>query len=270
MKKSFVISAQPTKFAAVALKSNLEENIKRLSRLGFDGVELAIKDPEVIDSGKVVALCKAHKLSIVALGTGQAWVEEGLSLTDPSLKIRSKSIARLKNHIQLAALNQAKVIIGLIRGGYRPDIPTQQTMEWLIEGITECASYAKSFPGVELTIELINRYETNILNTVQEGINFLDMLKQDNVGLLVDTFHMNIEEADMLNSIKLAGDKINHVHFADSNRWAPGWGHINFKAVISILRAINYSGYVSAEIMPKPTPETCAEETMAYFNKIGL
>lgn len=268
MKKAFVISVQPTKFNAIALKSNLEENLLRISRLGYDGVELAVRNPEEIDVEKVVGLCKAYDLPIVAIGTGQAWGEEGLSLTDPLPETRKGAINRLKSHIQLASFNRSKVIIGLIRGMYQQDVSTQQTMEWLIEGILECVDFAKKYPGVTLSIEPINRYETNMINTIQEGIDLLNLLKLEEVGLLVDTFHMNIEEADLLNSIKLAGGKINHVHFADSNRWAPGRGHIDFKSIVTQLHEINYSGFISAEILPKPFPDSCVEETLKYFRDL--
>ncbi len=270
MKKSFVISVQETRFNAVAFKSNLAMNLRQISRLGYDGVELAIRNPEEVEGEQIIALCRENGLPIVAIGTGQAWGEERLSLTDPRPNIRKKTVNRLKQHILFAAPSRAKVIIGLIRGMSRPEVSPDQTREWLLEGIGECADFAKDFKDVFLAVELINRYETNLLNTVREGLDFLNLLQRENVGLLVDTFHMNIEEADIQKSIRSAEAKINHVHFADSNRWAPGWGHLNFKAVMDALYAIDYSGYVSAEIMPKPTIESCAEETIQYLNQLGL
>jgi sugar phosphate isomerase/epimerase len=88
--------------------------------------------------------------------------------------------------------------------------------------------------------------------------------------MLIDTFHMNIEEPDIIGSILHVRDYISHVHFADSNRWAPGCGHIDFKKIIRTLRRIQYRGAICAEILPKPTPDECLRLSIEYFGKLGL
>ena len=121
--------------------------------------------------------------------------------------------------------------------------------------------------GVPLLVEPLNRYETNLLNRVKDSLNFLEGVRAKNVKLLCDLFHMNIEETDIADSLRLAGDRLGHVHFVDSNRLAAGWGHTNIVAVVQALRDINYGGYISAEVLPLPDSDSAAKQAMAGFRK---
>jgi len=89
------------------------------------------------------------------------------------------------------------------------------------------------------------------------------------MGMLIDTFHMNIEEVSIYESIIKAKDYITHVHLADSNRWAPGSGHLDFAKIIKTLEEINYKGYLSAEILPLPDADRAARLTVEHLKKIG-
>ena len=255
MKFSIVVSTQPASFSALAYKERLPESLSTIKRLGYDGVELAVRDPQLIDPGDLERLLGQFGLEVPAIGTGQAYGEEGLSLTHPDPQIRSRAIARVKSHIRLAARLKAIVIIGLIRGKREEGVSCDQAEGWLQRAIEECAG---EDPSVKLAIEPINRYETNLLNGVNESLRFLDRVGADNVGLLLDTFHMNIEEPCLLSSIESAAHKLLHVHVADSNRWYPGAGHIDFAGVLTRLDRVGYQGYFSAEILPQPDPDTAA------------
>jgi sugar phosphate isomerase/epimerase len=98
---------------------------------------------------------------------------------------------------------------------------------------------------------------------VEQGLELIEAVGADNFGLLLDTFHMNIEEPKIEDSIRAAGDRIFHFHVADSNRWYPGAGHIDFGAAMATLRDIGYTGYLSVEAMPMPDADTCAERAIA-------
>ncbi len=115
--------------------------------------------------------------------------------------------------------------------------------------------------GVRLVLEPINRYESNWLNTVDEVMDLIARLGEDNVGVLPDAFHMNIEEADLPPALRRGGSLVWHVHVADSNRRAPGWGHLDVAGIVATLREIGYTGFVSAEILQHPTPEAAARQT---------
>ena len=116
MKFSIVLSTQPASFSALAYKGHLKENIVKISRLGFNGVELAVRQPDLLNVNELKLLLEDNNLEVPAIGTGQAFGEEGLSFTNPEEKIRRKAIERIKSHIQLANSLNTQVIIGLIRG----------------------------------------------------------------------------------------------------------------------------------------------------------
>jgi len=267
MKLSVVLSTQQTQFQAASFSGSLAQNIADIAAMGYDGVELAIRDPKLVDVDALEALTREHGLRVPAIGTGQAWGEEKLSFTDPDLSVRRAAVERIKSHIPLAARFNAVIIIGLVRGIIKPGITHEQGMAWVCEALQECSTAAKPF-GVRLALEPINRYETTLVNSVAQGMALIDRVGADNFGLLLDTFHMNIEEPDILQSISTCGDRIFHFHVADSNRWYPGAGHLDFSGILSRLQSTGYDGFVSGEFMPLPDPLTAARENFARLRAI--
>src|SRR5690606_467271 len=112
-----------------------------------------------------------------------------------------------------------------------------------------------------------NRYETNLLNTLESASGFLDKNGLENVKLLADLFHMNIEEDNLAQAIRDYGKYSGHMHFADSNRRPMGFGHTDMVPIAEALKEIGYSGYVSAEAFPYPNPDAAAEQTIQEFRK---
>ncbi len=267
MKLSIVLSTQPASFSALAYKGELEQNIAKIAGLGYDGVELAVRDPQSLDLEAVSGILKRHDLSVPAIGTGQAYGEEGLSFTAIDGAVRHRAIERIKAQIELGARLQALVILGLIRGRVEADVSRPQAYEWLVQALTECAEYA-AVNGVKLAMEPINRYETDLIATVAEGLELIQHVGSEAFGLLLDSFHMNIEEPAIEHSIRSAGDRIFHFHIADSNRWYPGAGHIDFKGIVEGLAEVGYDGFLSAEILPLPDADTCAEKTIEKMRAI--
>lgn len=265
MKFSIVLSTQPTSFSALAYKGKIEENIIQIKKYGYDAVELAVRDPNQLDINSLVKILYSNKLPVSAIGTGQAFGEEGLSFTNSNKEIRRKAIERIKSQIHLAEILNAIVIIGLIRGRKEVDQNFTDVENYFLDAIQVCASVNNK---IKLVIEPINRYETNLINNVTEGLEFLDKAGCSNVGLLLDTFHMNMEERLLTESILLAKEKLFHFHVADSNRWHPGAGHIDFNNVLNTLKDIKYSGYVSAEILPLPDSDSSAKNTILFLRNI--
>ena len=116
MKKSIVISTQPTKFSALAFKEDFENSVKKVADLGFDGAELAVRNPKDLKVDDVINILKENNLEVPAIGTGQAYGEEGLSFSDPDEMVRKTAVERIKDQILFASHFDAQVIIGLIRG----------------------------------------------------------------------------------------------------------------------------------------------------------
>jgi len=266
MKLSIVLSTQAAKFEAVAFKGDFGSNVAKIAKMGYDGVELAIRDPALVNADELVRIVSSYGLEIPAIGTGQAWGEEGLSFTDPNPAVRAAAIERTKSHIPFAAQTGAVIIIGLLRGIVRPTTSQGQAMEWLVSALQDCCLAAKPH-GVQIALEPINRYETTLVNNVEQGMELLERIGASNMGLLLDTFHMNIEDAVIEDSIRVCGDRIFHFHVADSNRWYPGAGHIDFKAVLETLFTTGYQGYISGEFMPMPDADTSAQENIAFLRQ---
>jgi 5-keto-L-gluconate epimerase len=265
MKLSIVLSTQQTKFSALAYKGRLSENISQIKKLGYDGIELAVRDPNQLDIENVTSLLKENNLPVSAIGTGQAYGEDGLSFTNSKKEIREQAIERIKAHVKLAERFNAIVIIGLIRGHKQPGLSNELVEDWLIDALRKCASVNEE---IKFAIEPINSKEANLINDVDSGLELLKKVDKKNVGLLLDTYHMNIEEESMIDSIKKANEKLFHFHVADSNRWYPGAADIDFKAVLNTLNEIKYNGFISAEIMPMPDPDTAAEKTIIFLRKL--
>jgi len=267
-KYAIVVSAQPARFEAATFKGDLAANLERVASLGYDGAELAIRDPRQVDVAWLAGALQRLGLEVPAIGTGQAWGEEGLSFTDPDPEVREAAIRRVKDHIPVARDFGAVVIIGLLRGTLQPGVSRDQAMEWLIAALQECADAALA-ANVRLALEPINRYETALVNTVDEGLALIRRVGAANLGLLLDTFHMNIEEPSIEESIRKAGPHIFHFHVADSNRWHPGAGHLDSPRILRVLAETGYRGYVSGEFLPKPDAQTAAREAIRYLRAIA-
>jgi len=267
MKHSVVLSTHAASFDAVALKGDFQANVAKIAGWGYDGVELAIRDPRLVDAAELERVVGGHGLAVPAIGTGQAWGEEKLSFTSDDAGVREAAIGRIKSHIPLAARLDAMIILGLIRGITPQGQTHERSMEYLIEAIRECAATAVG-TGVRFALEPLNRYETDLVHTVAEGLKLAERVGADNFGLLLDTFHMNIEEPVIEDSIRACGGRIFHFHVADSNRWYPGAGHLDFKAILDTLEATGYRGFVSGEFRPLPDADTAAERSIAYLRKL--
>jgi len=267
MKLSVVVSTHQASFEAVSFKGSVAESLAAVAAAGYDGAELAVRNAGEVSGAELRSLAAAHNLEIPAVGTGQMWGDEGLSLTAEDPAVRERILERLDQHIALAAELDALVIIGLVRGVFpKPELRAAAD-GWLREGLREVSRMAAD-RGVRVAIEAINRYETAWVNSARDGLALLDSVGHDSLGLLLDTFHMNIEEPDMVESIRLCGSRLFHFHVADSNRWYPGAGHIDFATLIHTLQDTGYTGYVSGEFLPEPDGPTSIRKGLEFLKQI--
>jgi sugar phosphate isomerase/epimerase len=245
---------------------DLEESLKKAATLGFDGVELFTGSGNDLDEEHLRKRLDHYGLGLAAVGTGAGKVIHGLTLTDPDPNIRQKAISFISEMILFGAHFGAPAIIGSMQGNVLPGSNREETMDWLVQGL-EVLKKTASDHGVMLIYEPLNRYETNLLNTLKAGIEFLKKNDLKNIRLLADLFHMNIEEDSLPQIILESGNYIGHVHFADSNRRPMGFGHTNMPPIATALNEISYEGYVSAEAFPWPNPDAAAEQTIKAFRK---
>ena len=247
--------------------SGLELGCEQAARLGFDAVEIFPRAAADVDATQLRQLLDKYGLKVAAFGTGAGWLTQQLSLTATDPAIANRAIEFIRSIIELAGAFNAPAIIGSMQGRVASPDLRESSMAQLALAIESLAAYANEF-GMPLLIEPLNRYETNVFTDLQSTAAWLHSLKVKNVKILADMFHMNIEEADLAQSIREFGPLIGHVHFADSNRRAIGLGHTDAASVIGALREVGYNGYLSAEVFPLPTVEVAAEQTIRSFRSL--
>ena len=239
----------------------LEDAFRRASEMGFDGIEIFAPGPDAIEPDQLQRLVERYELPVAAVGTGAGMVKHGLSLADIDAGQREKAIGFIKQMIEFGAKYNAPAIIGSMQGRWGGDVSHEMALRFLGEALTELGQFAETHQ-VTLIYEPLNRYESNLINTMQMAVECLGSLPTRNVKILADLFHMNIEESCLAKAIECCGDHLGHVHLADSNRQAAGFGHTDFKAVYEALQKIGYQGYLSGEILPLPDSDSAARQMM--------
>jgi sugar phosphate isomerase/epimerase len=259
MRTAITLSQVPEALAGpFVLRTPLPEAFATAAAIGFDAVELFLPGPDFISVDEVKSLAQQHSLAIAAVGTGAGMLRHGWSITDEDQENRESALAFISDMIDFGGNLGAPAILGSMQG----KSTHSKSLEYLASGLLRCGNLAARH-SVPFIYEPLNRYETSLFNRLADAARFLEANCLENVVLLADLFHMNIEEVDLAGSIREAAKHVGHVHFADSNRQAMGFGHTDPTAVIAALREIGYQGYLSAEILPLPDPETAARQTIA-------
>jgi len=266
MKSAITISlVEEARKGPFVFHDGLADGCARAAAAGFDAVELFVPSTDPLP--ELAGLLEKHRLRLAAIGTGAGWVKHKLSLTDGDASRRGRAVAYVKGIIDLASQYGAPAIIGSMQGRSGEGTTHDQAIGYLRDTLNMLGPYAKS-KGQRLFYEPLNRYETNLFNTLADGCAVLDSLETDNVYLLADLFHMNIEEADLPAAIRTAGKRVGHVHFVDSNRRAAGLGHMDHAPIVAALKEIGYTGYLCAEAFPLPDADTCAAKTLQTIKRL--
>jgi sugar phosphate isomerase/epimerase len=231
--------------------------------LGFDGIEIAMRAPEELERRALEALLHETGLRLAALGSGRSFFEDGLSLTDADDDGRARAVARVVDLAEYAAAFDVPLIIGLVRGKAPPDGDLEAALGRFVDTMRECVDRTAAAGG-RFLVEAINRYETPLLNTAAETVATVERIDRPGVAVLLDAFHMNIEEVSIGAAIRATGARLRHFHIVDSNRMAAGMGHVDFADVAAALRDIHYEGWLSAEILPLPDDRAAAEQARRF------
>jgi sugar phosphate isomerase/epimerase len=194
-------------------------------------------------------------------------VKHRLHLCLPEAAKRQQAQDFIRSIIDFAGEFGAPAIIGSMQGRSGDGVDHPTAIARLSEALQVLGEHASQYQ-VPLIYEPLNRYETNLCNSVESGVRLLKSLSTTNVKLLADLFHMNIEEADLPAAIRLGAGCIGHLHFVDSNRRPAGLGHIQFPPIVLALRDIDYHGYASAEAFPYPDSNAAASQTIKMFKQI--
>jgi sugar phosphate isomerase/epimerase len=271
MKLALAISTPEIKATVpVALLSgSFAERLRKAADLGYEGVELMVARPDELDMASMRGQIAECGLEVAAIGSGAIAMVDQLTLLAADETLRAHAIRRLDRLLEFAqALEAPLVTIGSFRG--RIAGRDMQAARGILAGILRAAAEQAGKRGVRLVLEPLNRYETDIINNVEEGLAFVEEVGHPHLGLLVDTFHANIEEASMAECFRqaLQARRLWHVHLGDSNRLPPGQGHIDFAEIVSVLHEGGYKGALSAELLPQPDPDSAAAMTIHYLSQL--
>ena len=264
MRLAVAIADEKAGASAFVVWRGFAESIPKAASYGFDGVELALRCKEDVDVPTLRSLLKAHNLSVSAISTGQMFADLNLYLTAEEGDTRARAISVLDGLVELAAEFGGMVNLGRSRGFISPRQTIGSATELFLDSLNQVAVRAQTY-GVTIVVEPVNRYEINFINNVQQGVDILSMTKTPNLGVMPDVFHMNIEDAHIGDALRDAGALVKYIHFADSNRLAPGQGHLNFAEVFEALGDIGFDGWASVEILPVPTPDEAAKQAIQFL-----
>ena len=267
MKTGVVICGPDVTYGPLALLSGtFEEKAAKAAALGYDGIELMVRDPADLDWAAVKSTLAAAGLAVPQIVTGELYGADGLCLVTADEDLARRTEGRTHAVIDLASYLGAMVNIGRLRGQLKALGPVPDPWAVAVERLRRVCIYAAE-RGVRVTLEPLNRYEADFIHSAADGRRFLQDLGCSNAGLMMDLFHMNIEDASIEEGLRQAGERLWHVHIADSNRRYPGSGHLDFASVFATLRDMGYQGFVSAEMLPLPDPDTAAERTAAFIRR---
>jgi len=244
----------------------LDDCCRRAAEAGFDAVELLMRAADAIDRGTLRRTLAAHRLKLSGLSTGGGFLVHRLQLCSPDAEMRRAARSFAESIIDLAGEFGGFSIVGVLKGTVAPG-DDRDAAKSRLRGELAALGERAGRHGTSVMVEMLNRYESNWFNRLDEGVELLRSVASPHVRLLADLFHMNIEEADIAGALRDAAGFVGHVHLADSNRRAPGAGHLDFAAVGAALGQIGYDGYVTAEILPWPDPAEAARRTLEVFRR---
>jgi 5-keto-L-gluconate epimerase len=264
MKASISVANYQGPMPQIMFQGDLDPIFAAISQIGYQGVDLFLETSEGVDAARMKELLKRHHLEVSMLQGLLDLVHSGLNMSHPDAAIRKAFLDRSPCHLKLASSLGAMVPIGFSRGNPPPGVRREDHKGWFIETVEKYHKMAHDL-GVTLILEPINRYEMKFINTAAEAVEIVETLRLPNLKLLLDSFHMNIEEASIPLAIWKAKDHIAHFHFVDSNRRVPGYGHTDMKEIFRCLKGVGYQGFLGLEAEPKPEPLMAARFGIEYL-----
>jgi len=254
--------------ALAVYSGDLRAAFSKLGLLGYDGVELMIRRPDRLDGRQIRQWLEEYRLELAGICTGALCGEDKLGLVNPDLTVSQPAMSRFRELIDFASSwfgPGTPINIGRVRGSGDPMQP-EATLQVATEIFRELADYA-SPKGIRLLLEPITVNQVSFIITTQDGIAMVKRVGRPNFGLMLDVYHMNIEDVSIADSFREAREYCWHVHVCDNNRRWPGSAHLDFGAIFAVLEEIGYSGFVGTEIQPWPDPDTAARRSVVSLRR---
>jgi D-psicose/D-tagatose/L-ribulose 3-epimerase len=211
---------------------------------GYDLIEIPVLDPSTIDVSKTRKVLDDVGLrAACSLGLS---LDTDISSSDPEVVARGERLLH-------EALSVTRDLGAEYLGGVLSSALARYTQPPTAQGWINCVRVLRGLAqqaaasGIALGLEVVNRYESNLLNTAQQALELITEVGVDNLNVHLDTYHMNIEESDFVKPVLACGDRLGYVHVGESHRGYLGTGTVNFPAFFGALAAVNYQGIVTFE-----------------------
>ena len=256
----------------------------KVKKMGFDLIEFGIESTSDLDYGRAAGIAKDNGLAVsvcAAMGPDR-------DLIHPDAAIRDNGVAYVRHCIEAAKTVGASNVVGPLysavgRTWQSTDEERKRDTDLLVDQLKKLSAHAGDH-GVTLCVEPLNRFETSFMNLAEQAIEVVDRVGHPACGILLDTFHMNIEERSIGDALRAAGKRVKHVHGCENDRGAPGSGHVPWNEVRDALKAINYEGPVVIESFTSkvktiaraaaiwrsfsPTQDALAEDGLKFLRKL--
>ena len=250
------------------LTGSFAEKLSKAAQWGADGVELLTVDPSSLDRHSLRVQLRNAGLEVAAISSGALRSVCDLALLAEDRDRATKAARCFTELIHFAADVEAPLVtVGGFRGRVAGGGPNVRAR--LVGLLRETASHAARY-GVCVALEPLNRYETDIVITAEEGLLLVREVDQASFGIMLDTFHVNIEERGWIEPFRQVAQagRLWHIHLGDNNRSAAGFGHLDFSSLVSALREMGYDGYLSAEHLAIPDPDAAARQTLSHMRRL--
>ena len=223
----------------------LATTLKRIKKFGYESIEIS-GEPKQYDIKETRKLLKEHGI--------RCWGAVTLTLGERNLAARdegqrARSVDYVNSVITMVSELEGEIItlVPATVGKVVPDGTEEEEWKWVVDATRECFAHAKK-KGVRIAVEPLNRFETYFFNRAAQALALADAVSPE-CGVCLDAFHLNIEEEDMYDAIRLAGKRLFDFHVADNNRFAAGLGQLDWKKIIGTLKEIGYDGAVTNEFV---------------------
>jgi sugar phosphate isomerase/epimerase len=266
MKFCYPVAGPGCHGSLMAFYDDFESNLNTIRELGYQGVELLIKDiDDTYITGILNKIEECH-LEVAALATSPISAEDNIFLADNDPKIREEAMRRGMGIAKLAGKIGVPLIIGKFRGLVNPENPGN---DWNIlrDNIRRLCMAAK--PNGVIAVEIQQHGPVNTFTETGESLELYREIAMDNFGFLLDTFHQKKIDPSVYTGFITLNSLIKFIHIADTDRLAPGFGTIRFRDVFAILKGIGYEGYLSMEVSQKPDSKTTARLCIDYLKHIN-
>jgi len=245
-------------------------DLECMKRAGYDAVEVQITDPAEIDEARLRASLERVDYELCAIQSGGTYRTRGNCLCSPDRAVRERTLELLRSFVGFAARFGALVVFGSLQGTTR-DEPDRTAAERRIDGALEDLAARATQAGVTLAYEPVNHLEVSFRNTIHSVAQVVHRIAEPGLKLMIDTFHMNIEERDEIAPLESEADILAHVHLSETNRDVLGAGRWPTAAFLRELERIGYAGVVSVGVYnTRLSRRECIERCMAYVRSLSL